>query len=95
MQHPADCVCQASLKISAPVQAVKLTIPACPLAAEVAASYAATHGAVDQYITNTHNEWFRTMDADIQRCLDAPLLLQVHCLLTGPGVMFLTRLEPA
>ena len=58
------------------MQAVKLTIPAAPQAAELAASYTTTHAAVDQYITNTHNEWFHTMMSDIAHCLDAPILLQ-------------------
>ena len=59
------------------MQAVKYTIPSSPQAAEVAQAYTATHAAIDQGISNTHNEWFRTMDGDVQQSLDGPLLVQV------------------
>lgn len=60
-----------------PVQAVKHTIPHSAQAAEAALAYTATHAAIDQGISNTHNEWFRTMDGDVQQSLDGPLLIQV------------------
>ena len=39
-------------------------------------SYELTHQSVQQFVVNTHTEWFATIDPGLSKALQAPLLLQ-------------------
>lgn len=45
-------------------------------AAEVLQQYELAHQAIEQYIANTHNEWFGTIESSIAKELQTCLLVQ-------------------
>jgi len=56
--------------------AVRPLLPATPEAADTLESYQLTHQSVQQFIVNTHTEWFATIDPSLSTKLQAPLLVQ-------------------
>ena len=51
-------------------------LPAVPEAAEALTSFELTHAALQQYVANTHREWFNSVDAGAGRALANSLLTQ-------------------
>lgn len=56
--------------------AVKHMLPAVPEAADTLMAYDLTHQALQQFIVNTHTEWFNTIDNSISKQLQNSLLSQ-------------------
>lgn len=56
--------------------AVKHMLPAVPEAADTLMAYDLTHQALQQFIVNTHTEWFNTIDNSIAKSLHNNLLTQ-------------------
>lgn len=56
--------------------AVRHLLPPVAEGAEALTSYELTHQAVQQFIVNTHTEWFATVDPGLGKLLAVPLLLQ-------------------
>jgi hypothetical protein len=55
---------------------VKHMLPAVPEAADVLTAYELTHQSMQQFIVNTHTEWFNTIDNSISKQLQDNLLVQ-------------------
>ncbi|GIM07381.1 hypothetical protein Vretimale_11536 [Volvox reticuliferus] len=58
------------------VDSVRYTLPQVAEAAEVLQQYELAHQAIEQYIANTHNEWFGTIESSIAKELQTCLLVQ-------------------
>ena len=56
------------------VSSVRYMLPQVHEAEEVFASYELAHASIEQFIHNTHNEWFHTIETGIERELHANLL---------------------
>lgn len=56
--------------------AVKHMLPSVPELADVLTAYELTHQSMQQFIVNTHTEWFNTIDNSISKQLQANLLVQ-------------------
>ena len=64
------------------LQALRDVLPQVPKAQEVAQEHLQTIGAIEQYLTATHNEWWMETEA-LQGHLAAGLLAQVGCASTA------------
>ncbi len=51
-------------------------LPSVPEGEEAVSACEVTHSAIEQFISNTHSEWFSTIEASISRHLQANLLVQ-------------------
>jgi hypothetical protein len=60
----------------ATLMTVKHMLPAVPEAADVLTAYELTHQSMQQFIVNTHTEWFNTIDNSISKQLQDNLLVQ-------------------
>lgn len=58
------------------LEAVRHMLPDVPQAADVLKAYELTHNGVQQFISNTHSEWFATMEASVSKHLASCLLVQ-------------------
>lgn len=56
--------------------AVKHMLPSVAEEADVLNAYELTHQSMQQFIVNTHTEWFNTIDNSISKQLQANLLVQ-------------------
>lgn len=55
---------------------VKHMLPSVPEAADTFTAYELAHQALQQFIVNTHTEWFNTIDASMSKQLQNNLLVQ-------------------
>ena len=60
--------------VHANVAGIRYMLPAVPEAEEVFAGYELAHASIEQFIHNTHNEWFSTIENNIARELQANLM---------------------
>lgn len=56
--------------------AVKHMLPSVAEEADVLTAYELTHQSMEQFIVNTHTDWFNTIDNSISKQLQANLLVQ-------------------
>lgn len=56
------------------VEGVRYSLPQVPEAEEVAVAYELAHAAIEQFMHNTHNEWFSTIEAGLAKELNSNLL---------------------
>ena len=56
------------------VAGIRYMLPNVPEADEVFAAYGLAHGSIEQFVHNTHNEWFNTIESNIARELQANLM---------------------
>lgn len=57
------------------VSGVRFTLPAVQEAEEVFAAYELAHTSIEQFMHNTHNEWFNTIEPSLSKELQANLLV--------------------
>jgi hypothetical protein len=55
---------------------VKHMLPSVPEGADALTAYELTHQSMQQFIVNTHTEWFHTIDNSISKQLQDNLLVQ-------------------
>jgi hypothetical protein len=60
----------------ATLMTVKHMLPAVSEAADALTAYELTHQSMQQFIVNTHTEWFNTIDNSISKQLQDNLLVQ-------------------
>jgi hypothetical protein len=56
------------------ISGVRYMLPQVAEADEVFAAYELAHASIEQFIHNTHSEWFHTIEAGIEKELHANLL---------------------
>lgn len=54
---------------------IRYVLPQVREAEEVFVSYELAHASIEQYIQNTHSEWFHTIEAGIQKELHGNLMV--------------------
>lgn len=57
------------------VSSVRFTLPSVAEADEVFAAYELAHTSIEQFMHNTHNEWFNTIEPSLSKELQANLLV--------------------
>lgn len=65
--------------------AAKHMLPVVPEGGDTLMSYDLTHQALQQFIVNTHTEWFNTIDSSISKQLQSNLLTQDKASGESPG----------
>ena len=78
---PAACRMATSLlrrleQTHAALMEVRSSLPAVPEAADVLNSYELAHQALQQFVVNTHTQWFNMIDPNLPKELQSNLLLQ-------------------
>jgi len=82
LSTPPPCVRHAAVLLHrleqthAALATMTRNLPTVPEAVDVLASYELATAAVQQFITNTHNTWFTSVDPNVARQLNVSLLLQ-------------------
>jgi hypothetical protein len=67
------------------LEAVRHMLPNVAQAADALAAYQLTHAAVQQFITNAHNEWYSAIEANVNKHLASCLLVQDRAAGAGRG----------
>jgi dynein heavy chain len=76
MCRSANCLLKRLEQSHTALMAVKHMLPAVPEAADTLMAHDLTHQALQQFIVNTHTEWFNTIDNSISKQLQNSLLSQ-------------------
>lgn len=72
----ANCLLKRLELCHTALVSVKHMLPSVPEAADTLMAYELTHQALQQFIVNTHMEWFHTIDNSISKQLQNSLLTQ-------------------
>lgn len=72
----ANCLLKRLELCHSALVSIKHMLPPVPEAADTLVAYELTHQALQQFIVNTHTEWFHTIDNSISKQLQNSLLTQ-------------------